>query len=268
MTLVAEIVKAVMLSKGYTVFEDPKGYDLNLFGVRTADVQSNTFNDWVGVMYVSEGVWNFFAFPATTDPGLYWRLHPMNVDGTAILKPGQYRGAYKYGIHRGYPALQQQRDVVVYRDNDRDNYLHVDEDTTEKGIFGINIHRASSKAPSKAVDRWSAGCQVLQDPIHFAFLIELVRKSTSIYGNSLTYTLLTENDFTGGSDPMSVCGWIGSILTLTGIRKPQPEPPQKLVEEKPKDYVSEVKEARHDSDKEIDDLSRDDLVDSINSEYD
>ena len=188
-------LKAVMLSKGYTVFASTKGYDLNLFGVRTGDVEENKFNDWVGAMYLSKGVWNTFAFPATTDPGLYWRQNPMNVNGTAVLKPGQYRGAYKLGEHKGYPALQQSKPLVVYRDFNRDQYLDLDESNTQEGMFGINIHRASSRAPSENVNKWSAGCQVLQDPVQFGFFIELVRKSVSLHGNSFTYTLMTEADF-------------------------------------------------------------------------
>ncbi len=191
-----EQIAAVMLAKGYRVFDDRKGYDLNLFGVRSSDTSSNEFNDWVGVMYMAHGVWNLFAFPATTDPGLYWRQHPMNVKGTAMLKRGQYRGAWELGQHQGrYDALVQRKAVTVYRDPDRDRYLDPDEGQTQTGLYGINIHRASTKAPSAAVNKWSAGCQVLQDPIQFDFLIALARKAASIYGNGFTYTLLDEADF-------------------------------------------------------------------------
>ncbi len=192
----AEQIKAVMESKGYKVFGSAKGYDLNLFGVRTDDIESNKFNDWVGVMYLAHGVWNLFVFPATTDPGLYWRQNPMNVNGTAMLKPGQYRAAWKLGKHQGkYEALVQNKKVTVYRDPDRDRYLEPDEGHTQTGLFGINIHRASIQAPSQNVNKWSAGCQVLQDPIQFDFLMELVRKAVSVYGNGFTYTLLIEADF-------------------------------------------------------------------------
>ena len=188
-------IKAAMRSKNYLVFGSEKGYDLNLFGIRTADNRANSFNDIVGVMYMYDGRWNSFCFPATTDPGLYWREHPMNVDGTAILKPGQYRGAYKVGEHKGYPALQQLSPLSVYRDSNKDNILDMDESTVQKGMFGINIHRASSHRGSTQVDKWSAGCQVLQDPLQFEFLMSLAKKAANIFGNSFTYTLLTEDDF-------------------------------------------------------------------------
>lgn len=188
-------IEAVMKSKRYKVFNDDRGYDLNIFGIRANDQLSGLFNDLVGVMYLFNGVWNSFCFPATTDPGVYWRKNPMNVDGTAILVPGQYRGAYKLGEHKGYPALQQQKSLKVYRDSNKDDVLDMDPNSIEEGMYSINIHRASQVNPSTQVGKWSAGCQVIQDPLQFEFLISLVRKSSEIYGNSFTYTLLTQDDF-------------------------------------------------------------------------
>lgn len=191
----AEAVKAAIRRKGYVVFGDEaKGYDLNLIGVRTADLGSNRFNDHFVVMYLYDGQWCLFRFPCTTDPGLYWREHPMNVEGTALLKPGQYRGAYQIGEHKGYPALVQRTELSVYRDNDRDPLLEPDESTVQRGFFGINIHRANAEKASVEVNKWSAGCQVFADPYHFDFFMALCRKSASIFGNAFTYTLLTEND--------------------------------------------------------------------------
>jgi len=190
------MIKAAMRHKGYVVFgNEAKGYDLNLFGIRTNDDHSNKFNDIVGVMYLAQGQWNHFMFPATTDPGIYWRENPMNVDGTAILVPGQYRGAYKVGTHKGYPALQQKKPLKVYRDGDKDEILDMDPSTIKEGMYGINIHRANAKQASSEVNKWSAGCQVLADPFQFEFLMALCEKAKSLFGNSFTYTLLEESDF-------------------------------------------------------------------------
>jgi len=191
-----EEVKAVMRSKDYWVFgNEQRGYDLNLFGIRSKDRTANVFNDVIGVMYLESGGWCSFMFPATTDPGLYWRENPSNVEGVAVLAPGQYLGAYRIGSHRGYPALQQHKPVKVFRDNDRDPLLDLRPSTIREGMYRINIHRASPTSASPFVNRWSAGCQVLADPIHFHFLMSLARKSASIFGNSFTYTLLDEGDF-------------------------------------------------------------------------
>ena len=60
---------------GYRWFDGE--YDLNIVGVRSSDLQSNTFNDWLTVCHKrASGVWAFYGFQATTDPGTYWRAHP------------------------------------------------------------------------------------------------------------------------------------------------------------------------------------------------
>lgn len=185
----------IFKDKKYVLFTDPGGHDLNIVGIRTKDMASNRFNDWLTVFYIFDDVWNFFAFPATTDPGMFYRQNPINVKGTAILKPGQYRGAYKIGRHKTYKALQQQKPVTVYRDADRDKTLDTAGIIEETGMFGINIHHASAYKSSTIVNKWSAGCQVLQDIDHFKFLMMLCETARKKFGNSFTYTLLEENDF-------------------------------------------------------------------------
>ena len=190
-----EKIISVMKKKKYKVFNNPKGHDLNLVGIRTSSIIANTFNDWLTVFYIFNEVWNFFAFPATTDPGTYYRLNPLNVRGTAVMKPGQYRGAYMIGKHRGYKALQQKAQVTVYRDANRDKFLNTNGVEEQNGLFGVNIHRSNAYRPSLKVGKWSAGCQVLQDPDHFAFLLMLCERAKPKFGNSFSYTLLTEEDF-------------------------------------------------------------------------
>ena len=188
-----------MRSKRYRVFQDTRGHDLNIVGIRTADFKANKFNDWMTVFYIFDGVWNFFAFPATTDPGTFYRENPLNVKGTAVMKPGQYRKAYRIGTHRNYKALQQQGPITVYRDANRDRFLNtrgMEEQTGNN--FGINIHRANSHRASTVVGKWSAGCQVFQDPDHFLFLLSLCERGREKYGNSFTYTLLEQADFEKG----------------------------------------------------------------------
>lgn len=183
-----------MERKGYRVFAGAKGHDLNIVGVRTADNRANTFNDWVTVFYKQNGVWNFFAFPATTDPGTYYRKNPQNVRGTAVMKPGRYPGAYKVGIHAGYKALQQKGNITVYRDNNKDEVIDTTGMVEDTGIHAVNIHRANRVRASTQVDKWSAGCQVLQDPDHFDFLMALCDRAVENWDNSFTYTLLEERD--------------------------------------------------------------------------
>ena len=190
-----ETIIAVMNVKGYKIFTNSKGHDLNIVGIRTSDISANAFNDWIMVFYIFDGIWNFFAFPATTDPGIFYRENPINIRGTAVMKKGQYRNAYMIGKHRGYKALQQKGSITVYRDSNRDSIINTKGMLEETGINAINIHRANAHRPSISVGKWSAGCQVVQDPDHFAFLLTLCERARKKFGNNFTYTLLEENDF-------------------------------------------------------------------------
>ncbi|MDX1531047.1 MAG: hypothetical protein R3362_05940, partial [Rhodothermales bacterium] len=172
-----DAVLDVMSRKGYRIFHnDHQAFDLNLVGIRSRSLVPNRFDDWVTVFYRSHGRWIFNAFPATTDPGLYWLGSPMNRLGTAILKEGQHRGMYALGTHKGYRALQQKGPVTVIRDFDRDARFDFDSGREETGTFGINLHRASRFNEAVKVDKWSAGCQVLCDPLQFNYLMEVCEK--------------------------------------------------------------------------------------------
>jgi hypothetical protein len=187
-----EILEETMLFKGYTLFRGD--WSLNLIGLRTADSLSNRFNDLFLIFFRCAESWSLLQFPCTTDPGTYYRNNPINIDGTAIVVPNQYRGLWKLGKHRGlYDALIQKGPVQVYRDNNLDNVIDLNPSTVQEGMYGINCHRANTTKSSQ-VDRWSAGCQVLQAAQDFDVLLSLCNRSSAMYGNSFSYTLLTEQD--------------------------------------------------------------------------
>lgn len=188
-------IVAVMKNKDCRVFDSPSGHDLNLFGIRNSGSRANSFDDWIGAFYWFDGVWNMFAFPGTTDPGTFYREKPLNVKGTAITKPGQYRRAYKVGRHKGYKALQQIGPITVYRDNNKDVELDTTGNVEDTGLHAVNIHRASRVRASTQVDKWSAGCQVFQDPDHFDFFMTLCDRGAAKFGNKFTYTLLESDEF-------------------------------------------------------------------------
>jgi hypothetical protein len=113
----------------------------------------------------------------------------MNPKGTAVLKPGQYIDTWAFGLHQGkYEALKQVKPVTVYRDKDLDDKSE-ETAVTDTGLFGINIHRANEKAISKIIDKWSAGCQVLNNPADFKTLLDSCKESKL---KAFTYTLLKE----------------------------------------------------------------------------
>ena len=49
-----------------------------------------------------------------------------------------------------------------------DTYIFdLNNDTIQKGIFGINIHRSHEKLTVDKIDKYSAGCQVFNNNIEF-----------------------------------------------------------------------------------------------------
>lgn len=189
--------KKIFARKGYTFFTKGE-YNLNIIGVRhKGDKVTNHFDDCMVVIYNTPNEKNVKkVFVCTTLPGKKAMDHPVNVVGTAILKEGQYRGAYKIGYHKGkYKALVQAKSLPVYRDGNKDDKFDLLPRYIDNGIFGINIHKAgNSDKGSTLVDGWSYGCQVLSKAIDFNALMRLVEKSANIYGNSFTYTLINEED--------------------------------------------------------------------------
>jgi hypothetical protein len=187
-----DVIEALK-EKRYLIFDDP--FELNIVGIRSADMTPNIFNDKLIAFWKTEdptGEFEHKIWDITTDPGLYYLNDPMNINGTAILFPGQYVNCYALDLHRGkYLALCQRLDKVkVYRDANKNN--RYDPDEIECGMFGINIHKAG--VDSARVDKWSAGCQVFQREEDFNQFIELCQTHRVIHGNKFTYTLITEVD--------------------------------------------------------------------------
>lgn len=183
-------IKEILKEYGFVLYTKP--YQLNIVGLRSKSVQSNSFDDEIHVFYTKpDGKWNYHIYPATTDPGTFWLNNPAYPQGTAILAQGQNVDAYAIGKHRGmYEALVQLKPVTVIRDYDRDAILDFNNGTKEKGNFGINIHRASSSGTTKTIDKYSAGCQVFKDADDFYVFMELCKHHAKLYGNSFSYTLI------------------------------------------------------------------------------
>ena len=191
-------IHAAMAARGYRIFQGPGAFDLNIVGIRARNAVPNRFDDWMTVSYRDETAddWAFYAWPCTTDPGLFYLQHPLNVNGTAILKAGQYRSSHAIRKHQGrYDALCQKpgTDLPVHRDRNEDGRLDLDAPVITNGS-GINIHRAHATRASTVVGKWSAGCQVFADPTDFAVFMTLARRARDVWGNGFTYTLLDEAD--------------------------------------------------------------------------
>ena len=200
--MIYEWMRETLESKGYKVFE--KGdYNVNLVAIRADDRRPLAFDDSLVCFYRVAREWRAHVWPCTTDPGTMLLHRPINPKGAAVLKPGQYRGSHRLGLHKGRPALVQASPVTVYRDNNRDDVIdYLDEDT---GHFGINIHDASRYTIARNAETASAGCIVLANKLDMDSLLAVCKQSASVYGNSFTLTLIGQGDvetelFGGGHD--------------------------------------------------------------------
>lgn len=168
--------------------------NLTLIGIRARDTDANSFNDLLCVLAEdSGGKMQLQTFAITTDPGRHYLNRPINVAGTAILKPGHYKSCWQIGAHQGkYSALVQRGLMTVYRDRNKDNRLDLAHEQT--GYFGINLHRAGANATTLKTDTVSAGCQVFASSADFDTVMALAQRSAAKYGNRFSYTLLNEAD--------------------------------------------------------------------------
>jgi hypothetical protein len=182
-----EKIESAVKGKGYRWFEDK----LNIVGVRNSLVGNrvtNAFDDHITVSRLDNGVWKYYEWPATTDPGRKGVMEYHNPNGVARMVPGQYIDSHGLGLHQGrYQALKQFKNVKVYRDANKD--LVYDETKIQEGIFGINIHKAG--VDSTLVENWSEGCQVFKRAQEFEAFMELCRKSGQ---TAFTYTLIESKD--------------------------------------------------------------------------
>jgi hypothetical protein len=189
-----QIEKAVK-SKKYLWFNSNKDYDVNIVGIRTSSTGkkvTNVFDDFLTISFRIDGVWQYFIWNATTEPGKKGVLEYSAKNGVARLVPGQYRGVWMIDKHQGkYDALcQRSGDVVVYRDANKD--LVFDETKTETGMFGINIHKAGQD--STWVENWSEGCQVFKRVKDFDQFMKICKMAAQIHGNHFSYTLIESKD--------------------------------------------------------------------------
>lgn len=176
-------------------FLEVGNFNLNLVGIRCrAANQHDHFDDALAALFYQEGRPVMITMRATTDPGRYWLQNPLTERGTAILKPGHYRHMWSIGLHKGlYPALVQSGVTTVYRDSNADPHQDTHDVAQETGRFGINCHRAAESYIPSHVDRWSAGCQVVQNSHDFELLLALCRRAATAWGSTFAYTLLTED---------------------------------------------------------------------------
>jgi len=192
-----EQIQNAVKAKGYKWFD--KDYELNIVAVRTSipgNKVTNVFDDTLTLSFQINGVWEFYEWQITTDPGTKSVKEFSNSSGVAILVPGQYINSHIIGLHQGkYEALVQRGGPVkVYRDKNKDMIYDMNPATIQTGLFGINIHRSNPNTESALVDGWSAGCSVFKRVKDFNQFMKICNSVKERFNNKFTYTLLTTED--------------------------------------------------------------------------
>ena len=177
----------LLQKNGYEAFtDDSREYNINLLAIRKTNEITNLFDDLLVVFWKYNGVWYLQEYTCTTKPGTsyFTPSYIKKLGGVAMLVPGQYK--YQLGLHKGlYEALRQAEPVKVYRLSDK-NYNGLERIETLNS--SINIHRANENGQSTLVNKWSAGCIVINKG--YDDFLDIVRKSLSLYSR-VTLRLIT-----------------------------------------------------------------------------
>ena len=188
-------IKNTMLSLKMKVFSAP--FDMTLGGIRTKDNKANTFNDWLFMLYHdATGKLCGTVEKGTTDAGLYYRLNPMQINGTAIIQHSiQHRGSYTYmekGGHRGQEAFRQTGLMTYWRDANRDEYLDF------KGLPFIAVYNTNGHdmgIVGNLVNNWSAGCWGSTQKIMDKFYLLAQLQIKHLHTDKFSFAMIHENDF-------------------------------------------------------------------------
>jgi hypothetical protein len=131
--------------------------DPMIVGLRNEEkAQADRFNDHIIIAHGGQ----VEIYLATTDPGVYYTLRPLNKKGAAHLCYGFHKNGWMLGLHKGKPGLVQHGNkVTVWRDENM-NFAKDPGEIVESGYFGINFHRQGDD--DDLIERASAGCQVFR----------------------------------------------------------------------------------------------------------
>ena len=200
---------------GFPWFTAP--FDLNFGGIRNDEeekssvdgnedevllLHENVFNDVIYLAWTdSQGEQYIKLWKGTTDPGFYWRQKPGRgttkrgvVRGVGAIREGHHSQIYYPGMHGSRPALQQeQKPVLVYRDNNLDKVLELDAKKTAKG-WGFRFHYMGKHL--EFVNKWSGGCNGSNDPGCVPFVLEMVqRQADEGHGSHVSYNMVRSSWF-------------------------------------------------------------------------
>lgn len=173
-----------------------KPYDLNLFGIRNPNPKPDAWDDTIGIAFRDRnGYGRVAVWPGTTDPGLYYLQNPLTSSGCIIVDFGHHPKCYRRGLHRGYKALKQVAPMRYLFDVNKDGVLDWNTSKRETSLRATNMHRGLENSIVATVGKFSAGCQVVQHPNDFAYLLSIVDLQAAWIGSDLlSYTVFNEAD--------------------------------------------------------------------------
>ena len=164
-----QTLKTAIEKKNY-VFFDTGDYNINFVWVRNGYDATNHFTDDLHIAYKIGDQEIVLSVKCTTKPGLLKSLYnPVTVEGitgTAVIKEGQYRGAWQFRDtteeFSHYPYFRQIKPIDYYRDGDKDNKIDLTQEQDNK-LFGTHWHKMSNIGDKRLVQQfevnnWSEGC--------------------------------------------------------------------------------------------------------------
>ena len=193
-------IKNIFHKKGYIFFKGK--FNVNLIGIRMNHQELDKFSDLFLLVYMDHlNNWHVEKAIGTTVPGNYYHKNYSNPNGLGIIVPGQYRGAFKQGLHRSRPSLIQNTTFKVFRDTNKDGKIDEVNVTDAPPSMRFDFHDAvSSTNPNKIflenIGKFSEGCQVLANKVKYKMWLNIILYSMELWKSpTITYTLLEEDNF-------------------------------------------------------------------------
>lgn len=145
---------------------------MNPDGTENAD-RIDEWNDLRVLVGMVEGDWKIlFSQIATTEPGRFYTVKPLNKKGAARIAFGHHPTAWAHDLHKGkQPALVQRRSTLIHRDLNRDGKRNPSEKPNQSGLIGLNQHSTKPDYKGGTIGKYSAACLVGMDyEAHITFL--------------------------------------------------------------------------------------------------
>ena len=152
--------------------------DYWILGIQSNEDKFNTFDD---KFYLFKGEKFIMVTSGTTNAGktAMFGYEKYNKLGVAVIKTDEWTyDLWRSGLHKGkMKALRQVNPIKHYRDNNKNTKI---EEIGElyKDIIYCNFHTNSynrwTKLVKWVIGGWSACCQVVNDPIKYYKILDLV----------------------------------------------------------------------------------------------